>query len=125
MADSLGVSPDRGVVRFVGIAEEFLATNGTTVLSEIENFKKTPGEDSRTESSRLSTIRGRGRRASRPQGITFAEETGAKDAANSPSPPLKSARLPSFSPERNHLDIQAEKVQKMGRRRSIMALFGK
>lgn len=125
MIDSLGVPPERGVVRFVGIAEEFLATNGTTVLGEIENLRKTSSEDSRTESSRLSTIRSRGRRTPKLQGLALEDGNGLRSGATSLTPPLQSPPLPHHSAKKSHLDIKAAKAQKMGRRRSFMALFGK
>jgi hypothetical protein len=123
MINALGVSPDRGVVRFVGIAEEFLATNGITVLGEIENLRKTSSEDGRTESSRLSTIRSRGHRASKAHDLAPGNRDGS--GAKSSAPPFKHPPLPGIPTEKSHLDLKAEKVQKMGRRRSFLALFGK
>lgn len=125
MIDALGVPSERGVVRFVGIPEEYLATNGMTVLGEIESLRKTFGEERRTDSSRLSTIRSRGRRASKAQGLGPGEEKGSTFRARSPTPPLESPPLPSIALKRSHLDFKTEKVQKMGRRRSFMALFGR
>ena len=125
MVDALGVLSDRGIVRFVGIAEEFLATNGMTVLAEIENLRNTSGEEGRTEGSRLSRIRSRGRRTSKPQGLRLVEGIESNVGANPPSPPLKSPPLPDPPTIKSPLDIKAEKMQKMGRRRSILALFGK
>ena len=40
MADILSVSADRGIVTFVAIPEENLATNGNTMLGEIERLEK-------------------------------------------------------------------------------------
>lgn len=40
LEDELHVAPNRGVVRFEKIAEEDLATNGATVLGEIEALQK-------------------------------------------------------------------------------------
>lgn len=40
MADILAVPPERGILRFQPIPEENLATNGTTVLGEIERIEK-------------------------------------------------------------------------------------
>lgn len=125
MIDSLGVPPERGVVRFVGIPEEFLATNGMTVLGEIENLRKTSSEDSHTESSRLGTIRTRSRRTPKPQGLALEDENGLKSGAASFTLPLQSPSPPLLSTKKSHLSIKAEKVKKMGRRRSFMALFGK
>lgn len=119
MIDSLGVPPERGVVRFVGIPEEFLATNGMTVLGEIENLRKTSSEGSRTESSRMSTIRSRSRRTPKPQGLPLEHGTGSKSGAGSFTPPS------NVSTKQSHLNIKTEQAKKMSRRRSFMALFGK
>jgi hypothetical protein len=40
MAESIGVSPDRGIIKFVPIPEESLATNGMTILGEIERVER-------------------------------------------------------------------------------------
>ncbi len=126
MIDVLGVPAERGVVRFVGIADEYLATNGMTVLSEIENLRKTSSEQSRTESSRLSTIRTRGRRASKPPESSAGDGNEANSGVRSPSPPVESHSRPSsLGKKKSFLDIKMEKGPKMGRRQSFMALFGK
>ena len=47
LADSLGVSPARGLVRFLAVPDEFLAFNGTTVLGQIDNLKREEVEKER------------------------------------------------------------------------------
>lgn len=80
MEDVLGVSPQRGLVRFVAVSEENMATNGRTVLGEIEElereskedihspvFKSSHGESSkikRSNSSKREESKSKGKRAS-------------------------------------------------------------
>lgn len=46
LTEILGVSSDRGVIRFLIIAEENLAKDGVTVLGEIERLEKQQAEES-------------------------------------------------------------------------------
>lgn len=125
MHDAIGVSPDRGVIRFVGVAEEYLATNGTTLLGEIENLNKTSSEENRNENSRLGTIRSRSRRTPKPKDLPLREVTPPGNKGAPPTPPLKSPPMPAIPTEKSAMDKRAEKVQRMGRRRSFLAMFGK
>lgn len=45
MEDVLGVPPQRGLIRFVPVAEENLAINGRTVLGEIEEMERVSKEE--------------------------------------------------------------------------------
>ena len=124
MTDSIGVSAERGVVRFVGIGEEYLGTNGVTILGEIESTSK--GDDNGGETTRSNTIRrGRSRKAARPKDITIQERSPPATAEKAPSPPLKSPAMPAVPTEKSALDKKAAKVQKMGRRKSFLSIFGK
>ena len=124
MADALGVSPDRGIVRFVGVAEEYLATNGTTVLGEIENLRKTSSEESAVDNhTRHGTMRGRNRH--KPSELPLREDSALKVFDSGPSPPLQSPAMPPIPQEMSLLDRKAHKVQKMGRRKSFLAMFGR
>lgn len=126
MSDSLGVSSDRGIVRFVGIAEEFLATGGTTVLGEIENMSKTSSEDSPVDNHlRHGTLRTRARRTPhKPKELPLREDTGLLRSDDAmPSPSLASPPMPPMPTELSPLDKKAKKVQKMSRRKSFLAMF--
>ncbi|KAL8676659.1 MAG: hypothetical protein Q9186_006843 [Xanthomendoza sp. 1 TL-2023] len=125
MAESLGVTPERGVVRFVGIAEEYLATNGNTVLGEIENMSKESSEDSANGTQRTGTLRrGRSRRSSKPEKLQMPlnSRPGTSDVKIT-SPQQMSPPIPARSEEAIPMDKKPEKVQRMGRRRSFLALF--
>lgn len=142
MRESLGVPPDRGIVRFIGVAEEYLATNGVTILGEIENLSKNSSDDSAVDSqSRHGAIKGlAGRRAQpKPKEMPLrkrgASDEGVESADDtlSPLPSSRTSRKPSvpqgsISIESvNHLDDNnREKVPKrLGKRKSFLALFGK
>lgn len=63
MAESIGVPTDRGIIKFVPIQEDSLATNGMTVLGEIERVERQQAEENGgsikraiTKSSRRSGI---------------------------------------------------------------------
>ncbi|KAL8980197.1 MAG: hypothetical protein Q9205_004651 [Flavoplaca limonia] len=124
MADSLGVTPERGVIRFVGIAEEYLATNGNTVLGEIENLSRDSGEDGANGAQRSGTVRrGRSRRSSKAEKNQIPLSRPATSDNKLISPPPRSPPIPKMPEDQSPLDMKAAKVQKMGRRRSFLAIF--
>ena len=45
MSDTLGVTPDRGIIRFQTIPEENMAISGRTILGEIERLEKQQAEE--------------------------------------------------------------------------------
>jgi hypothetical protein len=61
MTETLGVQPDRGIIKFASIPEENLAVNGTTILGDIERLEREQSEDSAlkramTKSSKRSIV---------------------------------------------------------------------
>lgn len=62
MFESIGVPSDRGVIKFVPIQEECIATNGMTILGEIERLERQQAEENGglkralTKSSRRSAV---------------------------------------------------------------------
>jgi len=63
MAESIGVSPDRGIIKFAPIPEESLAMNGMTILGDIEQLERQQAEETGihvkraiTKASRKSAI---------------------------------------------------------------------
>ena len=130
LADSLGVSPARGVIRFNRIPDEDMAFNGTTVLGQIENLQKIPSNEPKPgpvlspfPQKRPSERRGQ----SRPGDLPLRETQSVPiSRVASPSPgPLQSPILPAIPMQKSAMDLKAEKVQKLGKRRSFMAIFGK
>ena len=45
MAESIGVPSDRGIIKFIPIAEDSLAINGMTILGEIERLERQHAEE--------------------------------------------------------------------------------
>ncbi|KAF1947541.1 Tautomerase/MIF [Clathrospora elynae] len=55
MAESIGVSPERGIVKFVSISEENLAMNGMTILGEVERLERQQAEETGSNIKRVMT----------------------------------------------------------------------
>ena len=137
MEEILGVYPERGLIRFMPIAEENLATNGKTVTGEIEELEKESMEDASSIRRTLSPIRTRhstkslrNLRISSPL-PTHDEASTQPASAPSLGPQEPSSihvvrTIPTVSMEKSNLDLKAEKIQRMSRRRSFMtSIFGK
>ena len=62
MSESLGVPLDRGILKFVAVQDDCIATNGTTILGEIENLERQMDEENGgmkrglTKSSKRSAV---------------------------------------------------------------------
>ncbi|KAK4972629.1 hypothetical protein LTR28_011998, partial [Elasticomyces elasticus] len=54
MSDILSVAPDRGILKFTPIAEENLATDGATMLGEIERLEKLQAEGNGAAAKRVA-----------------------------------------------------------------------
>ena len=130
LLDSLNVSPSRGVLRFVAIPEENLAINGMTVFGMIESSNKFAREHdlenqeakgrhrSRSRRNRDETSKEHKESNSRPTSLSrFSEREKEKRFVGPP--------LPAIPTKKSILDVRAEKAQKMGRRKSLMSIFGK
>ncbi|KAH0547936.1 hypothetical protein GP486_008323 [Trichoglossum hirsutum] len=137
MAENLGVEPSRGIVKFAAIPEENLATNGVTVLGEIEALDKQLGFDNVSGLKRTLT-RGRagskGKKNSDSSSVTSPTSPPPPFAPirMTPSPQLSSVSedetvppLPSVRSNKSKRDRRAEKSQRIGRRRSIIEFFVK
>ncbi|KAH7406936.1 Tautomerase/MIF superfamily [Phaeosphaeria sp. MPI-PUGE-AT-0046c] len=55
MCESIGVTPDRGIIKFVAIQEDSLAMNGMTILGDIERLERQQAEESGTGMKRAIT----------------------------------------------------------------------
>jgi hypothetical protein len=62
MTEAIGVAADRGIIRFIPISEDSLATNGTTIAGDIEQYERLQEDQegglkrSLTKNSRKSLI---------------------------------------------------------------------
>ncbi|KAF2092430.1 hypothetical protein NA57DRAFT_82286 [Rhizodiscina lignyota] len=99
MSECLSVTADRGIVRFVSIAEENLATNGLTILGEIQKLEKQDNEDfSRIHQMRRAISRSRGsltrrkksqelNRKASTKTLAVSNPSAQMDAPSTPVPP--------------------------------------
>ncbi|KAL2056477.1 hypothetical protein ABVK25_003501 [Lepraria finkii] len=126
LADSLGVSPARGLVRFMSIPDEHLAFNGTTVLGQIDNIQRVSDEREKeqyrpvkvgpTLHKNNSVTRNYRMISQRKMPVSQSVPLSRVD-----SPPL----LPAMPTENSLLDRRAEKVQRLGKRKSFFNIFGR
>jgi hypothetical protein len=56
LEEYLGVSPSRGLIKFVGVQEENFAFNGKTAAAEIEDLERDQGDDNTTIKRTLSRL---------------------------------------------------------------------
>lgn len=132
MDELLGVPPNRGLIKFVPIPEENLATDGKTVTMEIDELEKETTSNNfnlgRSLSRAASTNKGN-RRHSMKSLRNLTSTNYLPTHEEQMTPPLsdrQSPLLPPMPTEKSAMDLKAEKVQKMGRRKSfIAAMFGK
>ena len=125
-ATSLGVLPDRGVIRFVGIPEEYFATAGTTVTGHIERLQKAPSVPSRQDSETEDVIQRKPSRRdvqNRPPKLSLVPKCSSMPGSRMPSPTFRGPAMPAIPDQQSPLDKKAEKVQKAGKRKSIFAAF--
>ncbi|KAH0541973.1 hypothetical protein FGG08_003605 [Glutinoglossum americanum] len=132
MTENLGVEASRGIVKFAAIPEENLATNGVTVLGEIEALDKHLGFENIGGLKRTLT---RGRTGSKSKknksdSSSLASSMPFAPIRMTPSPQLSSVSedeavppLPPMPSEKSKWDRRADRAQRVGRRRSIVEFF--
>lgn len=138
MEEALGVPADRGLIKFIAVSEENLATNGKTAAGEIEDLEKLTAEESgistRRRSSVGTTTRSNKRKSTRSLKNlrTSANHLQTHDELMTPpiseresqTPPLPP--VPAIPAQASRMDMKAEKVQKISKRKSFMAaVFGR
>lgn len=69
MTESIGVSSDRGIIKFIPIPEDSLAMNGMTILGEIERLERTQADENGSNIKRALT------KSSRKSGMTKAKSS--------------------------------------------------
>lgn len=119
----LYVEPERGIIKFVPLAEENFATNGKTVAGEIEELER----EAANEASGFRNLH--------PSGSVKSKKRQAAKSSKSQKSrnlethdeytPSVSSRATLMATHDDALDTKALNVQKLGRRKSFMAaVFG-
>lgn len=126
--ESLGVDPKRGVIKFMVVAEENLASDGKTISGEIEQLEKEQAETNASLQRKLSNGTKKSKRRQSMLSLR-GTKTGRilpTHDESMPTSPDHLPPLPAIPTEKSAMDKQAEKVQRIGRRKSFMAtLFRK
>ncbi len=85
MTDELRVPANRGVIKFIAIAEENLATNGHTVLGEIEALDRHINEEGGSRKGSMAWPKHPNRKKS-SAGLSVQSETRRKSHVRTPTP---------------------------------------
>ncbi|PQE32729.1 macrophage migration inhibitory factor protein [Rutstroemia sp. NJR-2017a WRK4] len=129
MEELLSIDPQRGVIKFIPLAEENYATNGKTVAGEIEELERNlANEGSGLRRGASIAVKGKKRALStksskhlRPATMGTHDEhpSSVSERGGTPLPPPTPTEYTAFG--KNSLS-----PQKLGRKKSIMAaMFGK
>ena len=147
MASALGVLPDRGIVKFVGIPDEYLATSGTTIYGHIERTQKvaTNGAERKTSevsaeepvapiAQRKASTTSRRATQRKPPALSLVPKSQSTPGSKMPSPKELNGPtfangqvmpLPALPKEPSPMDKRAEKAQRVGKRKSFFGIFGR
>jgi len=125
IAKALNIPATRGVIRFIAVTEDNLGTRGVTVLGEIENMSKPSTKDKtddKTKSDRKATHRRRTSAGKQPESKNRSH---GEAQEKSVQVGIQAPPIPEIPTEKSGLNIRAERVQKMGKRKSFLQMFGK
>jgi hypothetical protein len=87
MCESIGVTPDRGIIKFVPIQEECLAINGATILGEIERLERQYAEENPSVKRAIT-------KGSRKSGVFKAKSSIQLSRNTSKADPVKEVDTP-------------------------------
>lgn len=147
MTSALGVLPDRGLVKFVGLGDDYFATAGTTVQGQAERLERVLSlsqEDRKPPDLPLPqtppaalkpaplATRTAAQPKKKPPALSLLPKSQSMPGSQMPSPittdrphDLPQIPLPPRSKTPSLFDRKAEKMRGSGRRKSILALFGR
>ncbi|TGO20218.1 hypothetical protein BPAE_0322g00060 [Botrytis paeoniae] len=123
----LYVEPERGIIKFVPLAEENFATNGKTVAGEIEELEREVANEASGfrnlhSSGSVNSKKRQAAKSSKSQKYRHLQthEEYTPSVSSRATPPL-----PPMPTNDNALDTKSLNVRKLGRRKSFMAaVFG-
>lgn len=133
LEESLGVCPERGLVKFISIPEENIASNGKTVSGAIEDLEMGIGEYSlgrtlspgKTRSTTGKTRSTTGKIKRSTKSMHDLKISGPLSTHSEQRTPLRSDEgspaVPEIPTEKSMIDQRAAKAQRMGRRKSFIA----
>ncbi|KAH8815672.1 Tautomerase/MIF superfamily [Xylogone sp. PMI_703] len=125
---ALGVVPQRGIIRFIPIPEENYATNGRTVAGELEDLIIATAKDSTANTGSLRGGRNDIKKSKRSM-PNLRHMYPPPDIPLPPTPTVGGAIIPPIPPipvEKSLMDRKAEKVRRVGRRKSLKTMiFGR
>jgi len=125
LEDSLGPSPERGLIKFAPIAEGNIATNGNTVAGHIDEMDKDKSEDTsnvrRSMSRNSKAAQRKSIKSLKNMKIGTGNPMSTQNERNTaPSSDGPAAPMPPIPTAKTALDRQADKVQKVGKRKSFI-----
>jgi len=125
LEESLGVVPQRGLLKFSAIAEENYATNSQTVAAQIDTVNKEVMEE-HADLKRSFSRANKRRQSTRSLKVSSPLPTHPEQMSTPPTSDRDTPPLPAIPTERSSLDRKAEKLRSIGRRKSFIAsMFGK
>ncbi|KAF2197715.1 Tautomerase/MIF [Delitschia confertaspora ATCC 74209] len=90
LSETLGVHPERGIIKFMAIPEDNFATNGNTILGEIERLEREQVDESGNALKRALTKSSRRSAVKSKSSIQLSRGNSKADNSLSASPPLPS-----------------------------------
>jgi hypothetical protein len=129
LKSSLGPDPERGFIVFSAIPEENLAANSKTVAGQIQEFEKEIADEKANMRRSLSRTTPKTKRRHSTKSMRNLKIGNPLPTYRENTPPMSETDtppLPSMPPEKSSMDRTAEKVQRVGRRKSFIAsMFGR
>lgn len=119
MISSLGIPKERGVIRFLPINDQDLATNGITITQEIEKQEQESGEDKRG----LSLRSRQSNRPSKRSQLPTTSEAAAEGQFSRSDTPILTQRSEDENMKFNTTSQENGSTGRMRARKSFMSIF--
>lgn len=119
MFESIGVSSERGIIKFMPIQEDCLATNGSTVLGEIEKLERQQADDNGGNLKRALTKSSKASKASR-RSVMGKAKSSIQLSRNVVTPPI-----PSPGPFDSGVDVNEKEEDQLTELRPVDSVMPK